>query len=143
MITQSVVDLISQGLITGLPHPGNPDDGSQPHSIILPVFNTVGQPEEIAAKVTGLAIALSEAIVFLLKERGISLVDTAELASLQESYDPAKGSRTVSVYCRCNTSSPLMLLTVSDSPQVIIDGRALLSGFRTRSEDCPHHPEAS
>jgi hypothetical protein len=142
MTNQSVVDLISQGLVTGLPHPGNPADGSQPHAIILPVFNPVGQPPEVADQITGVATSLAEAIVFLLEDKGISLVDTAELASLRTTYDPNQGQRTVSVYCRCDTTKPLLVLTVTDAPQVIIDGKALLSGFRTLGTDCPHNPEA-
>jgi len=136
MINQSVVDLIYQGLLSGLPHPGNPDDGSQPHAIILPVFNTVGQPPEIVEKTEGMAKSLAEAIAFLIQEKGMSVVDTAELDSLRTSYDPAKGQRTVLVHCRCGTA--LLMLGVNDSPEVLIDGRALLSGFRTKSIDCPH-----
>lgn len=142
MTNQSVVDLISQGLITGLPHPGNPDDGSQPHAIILPVFNTAGQPPEIVEQSAGMAKSLAEAIEFLIRENGMSVVDTAELDSLRTSYDPAKGQRIVSVYCRCDTTKPLLLLNITDAPQVVIDGRSLLSGFRTKSTDCPH-PEVS
>lgn len=136
MTDQSVVDLISQGLISGLPHPGNPDDGSQPHAIILPVFNTVGQPPEIVEQTAGMAKSLAEAIVFLIQQKGLSVVDTAELDSLQATHEPAAGQRTVSVNCRCNT--PLLMLNVTDAPKVIIDGRSLLSGFRTKGIDCPH-----
>lgn len=138
MTNQSVVDLISQGLITGLPHPGNPDDGSQPHAIILPVFNTLGQPAEIVEQTAGMAKSLAEAIVFLIKEKGMSVVDTAELDSLRTAYDPARGRRIVSVHCRCDSAKPLLMLSVTDAPKVIIDGRSLLSGFRTKSTDCPH-----
>lgn len=136
MTNQSLVDLISQGLITGLPHPGNPDDGSQPHAIILPVFNTVGQPPEIVEQTAGIAKSLAEAIVFLIEDKGMSVVDAAELNSLRTTYDPARGRRVVSVHCRCNT--PLLVLNVTDAPRVVIDGRSLLSGFRTKSTDCPH-----
>jgi hypothetical protein len=136
MTNQSVVDLIYQGLINGLPHPGNPDDGSQPHAIILPVFNTVGQPPEIVEQTEGMTRSLAEAIVFLIKEKGMSVVDTAELDSLRTTYDPAKGQRIVSIHCSCDTA--LLMLSVTDGPKVVIDGRALLSGFRTKSIDCPH-----
>lgn len=136
MTNQSVVDLIYQGLINGLPHPGNPDDGSQPHAIILPVFNTVGQPPEIVEQTAGMARSIAEAVGFLIKEKGMSVVDTAELDSLRTTYDPAKGRRIVSVHCGCDTA--LLVLSITDEPKVVIDGRALLSGFRTKSIDCPH-----
>jgi hypothetical protein len=136
MINQSVVDLIYQGLLSGLPHPGNPDDGSQPHAIILPVFNTVGQPPEIVEKTEGMAKSLAEAIAFLIQEKGMSVVDTAELDSLRTSYDPAKGQRIVSAHCSCGTA--LLMLSVTDAPRVTIDGRSMLSGFRTKNIDCPH-----
>ena len=138
MTNSSLADLISQALVTGLPHPGNPEDGSQPHAIVLPVFNTVGQPPEIVEQTAGMARSLAEAIVFLIKENGMSVVDTAELKSLRDTYEPTRGQRIVSVHCRCNTADPLLMLSVTDSPQVIIDGRSLLSGFRTKSTDCPH-----
>lgn len=138
MTNPSLVDLISQSLVAGLPHPGNPEDGSQPHAIVLPVFNTVGQPPEIVEQITGMAKSLAESIVFLIEESGLSVVDTAELDSLRTTYDPAKGQRIVSVHCHCDPKKPLLMLSVTDSPKVTIDGRSLLSGFRTKSTDCPH-----
>ena len=136
MTDSSLVDLICQGLITGLPHPGNPDDGSQPHAIILPVFNTVGQPPEIVEQTAGMAKSLAEAIVFLIQEKGLSVVDTAELDSLRTVFDPSRGQRPVSVHCRCGTT--LFMLNVTDAPKVTIDGRSLLSGFQAKGIDCPH-----
>jgi hypothetical protein len=136
MTNQPLVDFISQGLINGLPHPGDPDDGSQPHAIILPVFNTVGQPPEIVEQTAGMARSLAEAIAFLIEEKGMSVVDTTELNSLRTSYDPAKGRRIVSVHCQCDTA--LLMLSVTDGPKVVVDGGALLSGFRTKHIDCPH-----
>lgn len=136
MTNSSLADLIAEGLVNGLPHPGNPEDGSQPHAIVLPVFNTVGQPPEIVEQVAGMARSLAEAIVFLIKEKGLSVMDTAELDSLRAVYDPQRGQRTVSVNCRCGTA--LLMLSVTDAPKVTIDGRSLLSGFRTKSTDCPH-----
>jgi len=134
----SLVDLISEALIAGLPHPGDPASGSEPHAIILPVFNTVGQPPEIVEQTAGMARSLAESIVFLIEHKGMSVVDTAELDRLRATYDPARERRTISVYCRCDAANPLMMLNVTDSPKVIIDGRTLLSGFRTKPIDCPH-----
>lgn len=137
-MTNPLVDLIAESLVKGLPHPGNPEDGSQPHAIVLPVFNTVGQPPEIVEQVAGMARSLAESIVFLIQEEGFSVLETAELDKLRATYDPARGQRTVSVYCRCNAADPLLMLNVTDSPKVAIDGRSLLSSFRTLSIDCPH-----
>lgn len=85
-----------------------------------------------------MARSLAESIAFLIQEKGFSVVETAELDKLQATYDPARGQRTVSVYCRCNAADPLLLLNVTDSPKVTIDARSLLSSFRTLSIDCPH-----
>lgn len=138
MTHPSLVDLISNGLTTGLPHPGDPSDGSQPHAIVLPVFNTVGQPPEVVEQVAGMARSLAEAIVFLIKKEGLSVVETEELDSLRSDHEPTKEQRIVSVHCRCNAADPLLLLSVTNSPKVTIDGRSLLSSFRTLSIDCPH-----
>ena len=130
--------MITNGLINGLPHPGDPSDGSQPHAIVLPVFNTVGQPPEVVEQTTGMAKSLAEAIAFLIKSEGFSVVETQELDSLRSSHEPTKEQRTVSVYCRCDAANPLLMLSITNSPKVTIDGRSLLSSFRTKSTDCPH-----
>lgn len=141
MANHQAAELISKGLVSGLPHPGNPDDGTKPHSILLPVFNPVGHPAEVVEQINAMALSLAEAIVFLMEENNISLVPSEELQSLRANHDPDKGKRTVAVYCRCDTTKPLLILDVTESPQVIVDGRALLSGFRTLQPACPHQPE--
>lgn len=138
MPNKKIADLISNGLRTGLTHPGH--DGGPPMPIVLPIFRTAGMPPEMGDLVTETATLLGEAIVALIEDEGKSEIIDKDTAAEFRIADEAAPRRQVLVHCRCDTTrtDPLAVLTVTNSEHVVIDGKTLIKGLSTRSIECPH-----
>jgi hypothetical protein len=136
MTNKKIADLISNGLRTGLIHPGR--DGSPPTPVLLPMFRTTGMPPELAELADETANLLAEAIVALIEE-GSEIIDKEQAVEFRVA-DEAAPRRQVTVHCRCDKTrtDPLAVLTVTNSPSVVIDGKTLIKGLSDRSIDCPH-----
>lgn len=141
MPNPQIAALISEHLIKGLIHPGDPDDNRPPAPIVLPPFRTVGmepQMRELAEKTADL---LAEAIVHLIETEGnTDLISREEQARAIATARPVEPARTVALHCRCDSSftNPLAILTVTDSPHVVINGKQLIQGLTAREAACPH-----
>ena len=140
MPNQQITELIEQKLISGLPHPGDPDAGTPPKTLQLPIFNTAGMPQEMADLVLSTARTIAEAVVHLIETDGKSeIVDSLELERLR-SVGAEHPPEMLAVHCRCDRdrTNPLMLLTYDGGPRIIIDAPALLTGLSHRKTKCPH-----
>ena len=145
MSNQKIAALITDALVEGrLVHPGDPARDLPERQIVLPIFQSEGQPKEVADLMSTTAKFLGEAIVHLIETEGeTSMVPTGELADMRVATTPeAPGRRIVKVHCRCDTdrSMPLAVLTVDSSDRVVIDGKQLISGLHRRSAEHPHGP---
>lgn len=138
MPNKKIADLISNRLRGGLVHPGR--DGGPPMPIALPLFRTAGMPPEMGELVNETANLLGEAIVALIEDEGESEIIGKQAAVEFRIADEAAPRRQVLVHCRCDKkhSDPLLVLTVTNSPSVVIDGKQLLKGLSARSVECPH-----
>ncbi len=138
MDSKGIADLIAKGLREGLARPG------QSNAILLPQFRTAGMPKEMVELAAETATLLGEAIASLIEtEGGVEMIAKEEVAELRErarvvEHDSAK--RVVPVHCRCDKSRsrPLAVLTVTDSPAVVIDGKQLIGSLSKLSPECPH-----
>lgn len=96
---------------------------------------------ELAAET---ATLLGEAIASLIEtEGGVEMIAKDEIAELREQaraieHDSPK--RVVPVHCRCDKgrTRPLAVLTVTNSPAVVIDGKQLIGSLSKLSPECPH-----
>ena len=138
MPNKKIADLISNRLRDGLTHPGH--DGGPPTPIALPFFRTAGMPPEMGDLVTETANMLGEAIVALIEGEGESEIIDRDQAVEFRVADEAAPRRQVLVHCRCDKkrSDPLAVLTVTNNPHVVIDGKQLIEGLSVRSIECPH-----
>ena len=139
MTNKSVADLITRGLREGLTHPGR--DGGQGVPILLSQFRTAGMPKEMAELADETAVLLGEAIVHLIETQGgVEMIAKDELAQMREQALEPGSVRVVSVHCQCDKTrdNPLALLTVTNSPAVVVDGEQLINGLTSRSPKCPH-----
>lgn len=139
MANKKIADLISAGLRNGLTHPGR--NGGQPIPIVLPMFRTAGQPQEMSDLVNETAELLGEAIVALIEEDGGSEIISKEQAvEMRIAEQDESKTRHVAVHCRCDNdrTDPLAILTITNSPVVLIDGKQLLGGLAQRSPEHPH-----
>lgn len=139
MANKKIAELISTGLRNGLTHPGR--DGGKPIPLVLPMFRTAGMPQEMTELVDETVVLLGEAIVALIEEEGGSEIVTKEQAAeLQIAQQDPAAIRQVMVHCRCDSDrkDPLAILTVTNSPYVVIDAKQLLTGLAKRSPEHPH-----
>lgn len=139
MANKKIADLISAGLRNGLTHPGR--EGGEPIPIVLPMFRTAGQPQEMSDLVNETANLLGEAIVALIEEDGDSeIISKAQGVEMRIAEQDESATRIVAVHCRCDSErvDPLAILTVTNSPVVLIDGKQLLKGLAARSPEHPH-----
>lgn len=139
MANKKIADLIAGGLRNGLTHPGR--DGGKPMPLVLPMFRTAGMPQEMSELVDETATLLGEAIVALIEEEGDSeIITKAQGVQMRIAEQDETATRHVAVHCRCDSErkDPLAILTVTNSPYVVIDGKQLLKGLAARSQDHPH-----
>jgi hypothetical protein len=143
MSNAKIAALITDALVEGrLVHPGDPASDLPPRQIVLPIFQSDGQPKEVADLMATTAKFLGEAIVALIETEGeTSMIPTAKLDEMRVATTPEKpGRRVVKVHCRCDAdgSMPLAVLTVDSSDRVVIDGKQLLGALHQRSAEHPH-----
>lgn len=138
MANKKIAELISNGLRDGLTHPGR--DGSGPTPIVLPLFRTAGMPPEMADLVNETTVLLGEAIVALIESEGESEIIERDRADEFRVADAAAPRRQVALHCACDKGrrDPLAVLTVTNSPFVIVDGKQVIKGLAARSIECPH-----
>lgn len=139
MTNKVLADLITRGLREGLTHPGR--EGGQGIPILLPQFRTGGMPKEMVELADETATLLGEAIVNLIEtEAGVELIPQGEAEQLREQALERGSTRVVSIHCRCDRerANPLAILTVTNSPAVVVDGEQLINGLTSRSPKCPH-----
>lgn len=143
MSNQYVIDIIANALAENrLVDPGDPARHMPPRQVVLPIFQSEGQPKEVADLMSKTAIFLARAIVHLIEtEGGMSMVPHAELEEMRVRTTPeAAGRRRVIVHCRCDRDrrDPLAVLTVDSSDRVFVDGKQFLGGLQDRAVDHPH-----
>jgi hypothetical protein len=135
-----VAELIAKGLREGLTRPGQPNAPR----ILLPQFRTAGMPKEMAELADETATLLGEAIAGLIEtEGGVEMIAKDDIAQLREearSVEHDSARRVVPIHCRCDKarSQPLAILTVTDSPAIVVDGKQLIGSLAALSPECPH-----
>lgn len=135
-----IVGLIAKGLREGFTTPGKPNAAK----ILLPQFRTTGMPKEMAELADETATLLGEAIAGLIESEGVEMIAKEEIAQLREAArtiehdDSAR--RVIPIYCRCDKarSQPLAIITVTDSPAIVIDGKQMIGSLAKLSPECPH-----
>lgn len=141
MDNKVVAGLIAKGLREGLTTPGQPNAAK----ILLPQFRTAGMPKEMAELADETATLLGEAIAGLIEtEGGVEMIAKEDIAQLREearaieSDDSAR--RVIPIYCRCDRtrSQPLAIITVTNSPSIVIDGKQMIGSLSQLSPECPH-----
>ena len=135
MTNKKIADSIANGLRSGtLVHPGR--DGGEATPVVLPMFRTAGMAPEVAKLVEGTAELIAEAIVAHIEEEH----DIVEKGFTPPPDDDPDSVRVVTVHCHCDAArtKPLAALTVTPSPHVVVDGKALIKGLSDRSAECPH-----
>ena len=142
MPNKVVAELISAKLSSGLTCPADPEFNPKETDIVLPAFRTAGMPDEVVKQVGVMSSMLGRAIVHLIESSNFEIVDRAEIVRLRNLEAAAGGqrSRVVPVHCRCDRErrDPLLVLTATDDPVVVIDGRQLIRGLAGRTSECPH-----
>lgn len=132
--------MIAKGLREGLTRPGQPNAAK----ILLPQFRTAGMPKEMAELADETANLLGEAIASLIEtEGGVEMIAKEDIAQLREearSVEQDSARRVVPIHCRCDKarSQPLAILTVTDSPTIVVDGKQLIGNLAALSPECPH-----
>ena len=141
MDNKMVAGLIAKGLREGFTTPGKPNAAK----ILLPQFRTAGMPKEMSELADETATLLGEAIAGLIEsEGGVEMVAKEDIDQLREAAriieqdDSAR--RVIPIYCRCDSSrsQPLAVITVTDSPAIIIDGKQMIGNLVKLSPECPH-----
>ena len=141
MDNKGIAGLIAKGLREGLTRPGQPNAAK----ILLPQFRTAGMPKEMAELADETATLLGEAIAGLIEtEGGVEMIAKEDIAQLREESrsieqdDSAR--RVIPIHCRCDRtrSRPLAILTVTDSPAIVVDGKQLIGNLAALSPECPH-----
>ena len=138
MANKKIADLIADGLRNGLTHPGR--DGGDPMPIVLPIFRTAGMPQEMSELVYETTTLLGEAIVAAIEDADCEIVTKERVAEMAIAEQSESATRNVAIHCRCDgeRKDPLSILTITNSPYVVIDGKQLLSGLAARSPEHPH-----
>lgn len=140
MDSKRIAGLIAKGLREGLTRPGQPNAAK----ILLPQFRTAGMPKEMAELADETANLLGEAIASLIEtEGGVEMIAKEDIAQLREearSVEQDSARRVVPIHCRCDKarSQPLAILTVTDSPTIVVDGKQLIGNLAALSPECPH-----
>lgn len=143
MANKKIAELISKGLREGMTHPGR--NGGESRPLVPGWFRTAGMPKEMAQLVNETADLLGEAIVALIETEGESEIvqrgSSAELRAELAVAESTAPQRVVTLHCHCDTAGtdPLAVLTVTNKPRVVIDGKQLLEGLASRESECPHH----
>lgn len=138
-----IAKLIATGLREGLEHPGDPENNVPATKVALPLFRTAGMPKEMGDLVDGTVKLISEAIVHLIEKEdgGDSIIeDRAEAGMLRQVAEGKlpDGVHMVPLYCKCDTDTPLAVLTVNDPDRIVIDARPLFRSLAERNPACPH-----
>lgn len=138
MANKKIADLIASALRNGVTHPGR--EGGNEMPIVLPMFRTAGMPQEMSELVDETTTLLGEAIVHLIETDGESEIVSKDQAVQMRIAESDAAVRNVSVHCRCDSdrTNPLAVLTITNSPYVVIDGRQLIKGLAARSPEHPH-----
>lgn len=138
MANKKIAELIAGALRNGVTHPGR--NGGDPMPIVIPMFRTAGMPQEMTELVDETTTLLGEAIVHLIETDGESEIVSKDQATQLRIAESDAAVRNVSVHCRCDSdrSNPLAVLTITNSPYVVIDGKQLIKGLAARSPDHPH-----
>jgi hypothetical protein len=138
---KTVAGLIAKGLREGLTTPGKPNAAK----ILLPQFRTVGMPKEMSELADETATLLGEAIAGLIEtEGGFEMIAKEDIAQLREEarrvMQDDSSRRVIPIYCRCDKtrSQPLAIITVTDSPSIVIDGKQMVENLSKLSPECPH-----
>lgn len=88
------------------------------------------------------ATLLGEAIAALIESEGeVEMIAKDEAAELRErALTDSSSRRVVPIYCRCDKSRsrPLAVLTVTDLPFIVVDGKQLIGNLVELSPECPH-----
>lgn len=80
----TISELVSQALVDGLEHPGEPGTDQLPVTIRLPLFRIAGQPDEMYQQIQGTVKLIGEAVVHLIETKGESvIIPKAELDALK------------------------------------------------------------
>lgn len=96
----SIVDVIAEGLRTGLPHPGDPENGVPAKTLLLPGMNFRSIPKELMEKFAAdaglpssdVAKVFAEAIVNLIETKGNSDIVARPEPEPQEPIEEHKWS---------------------------------------------------
>lgn len=136
-----IAGLIAKGLREGFTTPGRPNNAK----ILLPQFRTAGMPKEMAELADETATLLGEAIADLIEaEGGVEMIAREDIAELRERARSIEhddfSRRIIPIHCRCDKtrSRPLAIITVTDSPHIIIDGKQMIGNLSKLSPECPH-----
>ena len=135
MATEQVFEKITNGIRTGLPHPGNPDTDQPPMTFVLPGFDGKGLPPELGEHITATARMVAEAIVALI-EADNEIVPTAEIARLRRIAADAP-QRNILIVCR-KCSQPLVAFVYNGDSQISVDPKPMLTTLANRNSACPH-----
>ena len=141
MDNKIVAGLIAKGLREGFTTPNQPNAAK----ILLPQFRTTGMPKEMAELADETATLLGEAIAGLIEaEGGVEMIAKEDIAQQREEArrieqdDSAR--RVIPIYCRCDKtrSKPLAIITVTDSPSIVVNGKNMIGSLAKLSPECPH-----
>lgn len=104
------------------------------------MFRTAGMPPEMSELVDETTNLIGEAIVALIEDNGCEIVSKERVIEMQIAEQDENATRIVAVHCRCDSErkDPLAMLTVTNSPTVLIDGKQLINGLAARSPEHPH-----
>jgi hypothetical protein len=139
MPNPEIEQLIADALRNGIVHPGDPLKRIEPRPLRLPFKPSPGMPKEMTDLLEETTKQLAEAIVHLIEaEGGCELVPREELRALRFADSDGDLGRSVPVYCRCDASTPLMVLSVRDPQHIVIDGSAIIRQLHKRESAHPH-----
>lgn len=108
------------------------------------MFRTAGMPKEMSDLVDETTILIGEAIVALIEGEGETALVDADRAVAMAVADENASHRQVALHCRCDRKrqDPLAILTVTNDPFIVIDGKQLINGIAVRDPECPHRRTA-
>lgn len=153
MPNRPFIDIVTQGLASGLIHPG--DDTHKPFPLPLPTFRPIQGPPEMAehfAKEAGLpspdiARLTAEALDELLEASGKSVVDTAEITRLRKLEVDTEPRRKRPVRMKCNCGGLLFGGVVDglDTDTLVVHGHKVITEIQKLTADClvKHQPSGS
>lgn len=144
-----LAELIAAKLRVGIIHPGDPDHGIPSRVLSYPAFRPGGgMPKEMAELVNESTRLLGEAIVSLIRSAGdLDLIPRGEYVRLSNMETRTGGGQpfqgVLPVHCHCDTGfvDPLLVLTTTDNPRIVVDGQAFLQSMTRREIAHPHLPK--